>query len=156
MSVLSSLLVDLKQHAVEAVAAAGQPVSDSAIVNGAVPWDNRCPGWLFVRNGPAVPLGGDHRCGIPLLVHSIFIGTLRCIEVLREDGSPPTTAVMTEEALEAVVDQEAIQKMLNCDFNWTPYTQNKIIVGWTPLDPSGQFMGGEWQVDVRLIPNCGC
>jgi len=103
-----------------------------------------------------VPLGGDHRCAIPLLVHSIYVGVLRCVSVIADDGTPPSTSTLTEESLSAIHDSEALLKMLNCDFNWTPYGNNKRVIGWTPMGPLGGYAGGEWQIDVRLIPACGC
>lgn len=156
MSSLTSLLEDLQACTESALAAAGQGLSESAIVNGDIPWDNRCPGWFFVRNGAAAPQGGDHRCSVPMLTHSIYIGVLRCVSVIDDNGVAPSTQTMTAEAMDAIADSEAILALLNCDFNWAPYGGNRKIIGWTPLGPSGGYAGGEWQVDVRLIPPCGC
>jgi hypothetical protein len=156
VSILSSLLGDLKANAVEALQAAGQSVEDSVIVNGDIAWDDRCGGYVYVRYAGASPLGGDHRCAVPLLVHSIYVGVLRCVSTVDDEGVAPATDVLTEEALEAVVDSEALFQMLNCDFNWRPYGDAKRIIGWVPLGPEGGYGGGEWQVDVRIPPPCGC
>lgn len=156
MSDLSALLDDLLAAASTALIDAGQSAAHEVIVLGDVAWDDRCGGYLYVRLAGSVPLGGNHRCAVPLVSHTIYVGVLRCVEVVSDDGTPPSTQTITNEAMIGIADQGALRKMLTCDFDWAPYGNDKKFIGWSPLGPDGGYAGGEWQIEVRLIPDCGC
>ena len=152
MSKLSSLLIELQSAAEMELKAAGQEVAAKVIVNGDIAWDDRCGGYLYVRNAGAVGLGGDATCITPFIAYTIYVGLLRCVTVFSgEEGEPPSTDVLTEEALEVIADSEAIYRAITCDIDWSAYDKNKRIVGWTALTPDGGFAGGEWQIEVRFI-----
>lgn len=156
MSKLTALMADLRAHGVEALAGIDQPVATSLIVNGDIAWDDRCGAYLYVRNGGAVPLGRTHRCSASLVAWDIYIGVLRCVTVFGEGDSIPSVDTLSEEALTVMLDGEALLKMLNCDFDWTPYENNKIIQEYTLFTPNGGMAGGEWHIEVRFTAPCGC
>ena len=157
MSTLTALLADLLVHAEEALNEAGQPVGASVIVNGDVAWDEYCDGLLYVRFTGATPVGGSPRCPLPFLDYQIFVGVLRCATPFAdEEGNPPPTSVLTEEALGVVRDGEAIQKGITCDLDWRPYGDQRSFPGWTTFTPQGGMAGGEWEINVRIVPGCGC
>jgi hypothetical protein len=151
MSKLTALLVDLQAAASAQLSAAGQPAQHKVIINGNLAWDFLCGGYLYVRYASASGVGGNGTCAVPFVDHSIYVGVLRCIETVDDAGNAPSTETMTEEALTAVLDSEAVYRAITCDIDWSAYDKQRTIVGWTALDGAGGMMGGEWQIMVRFL-----
>lgn len=151
ISVMQSLLDCAEQKMAEA----GRPAFGRVFLNpgNEAPWDDCCSGQLWVRAGtmfPVNPVQGN--CGVTDFTTSLYLGSLRCAHTVDDNGTAPTAAEMTGDATAEVDEAEILLDAIRCCFN----NLGKKIVVWTPLGVEGGCVGGEWQVDVRVLLECQC
>lgn len=115
-----------------------------------VAWDNTC-GQAYVRVIRIEPKETRGNCGLELLRVRIAFGVLRCVAVLADDGTPPTSEAMTADTEKIMKDADAVMNAFLQ--NSMPKVQRKELVEWLPQGPRGGVAGGEW---ISLLTFLGC
>lgn len=131
-----------------------------------VAWDNCCEGeqgggQMWTRLVSIVPLPQTSQpCDISNLQVRAALGTVRCMAGIKDDGSFPTAAEMTSDALVTGQDQDI---MLRAIRDWqgpqSPRTVNlkslRVEQG-VPLGPTGYCGGFEWTLAFQVALRAGC
>lgn len=120
-----------------------------------VAWDQcDCGGMMWVRAAPVTPADSvQGNCGPVVLQASLFLGVIRCVHGLTDQGFP-TGDEMTADALKMIDDMEILLDAIRCCFKKD--RAGVSIRSWQPLGNEGTCGGGEWQADVVYPAGCGC
>ena len=126
----------------------------SFITTGLSPaWDACCEGQAWVRVESLDPAGTrpvkmGMKNGDPCVRTwraTVGIGVLRCAAPLRDDGSMPSDDQITADALQALTDQEALQRAVECCLTTAGTRVSSVVLTrWNALGPDGGCVGGEW------------
>lgn len=161
--VLGPTLETILQCAADALAECGRLPGLVHLAPGAVvSFDNCCEpgGQLWVRlieiypsGRPFPALDSAQQCGITELAMRVGVGVIRCAHTLDADGTFPTAAELTSDALNMTADASILLDALLCCV--PDQVQISKIDRWTPLGPDGGCVGGEWSFFVG-VPICPC
>lgn len=132
------------------------PLPGRAFLNpgGPVPWDSCCEGQVWVRIISITPVlprnAGPASSSCPVGWRLVLgVGALRCVEVVRDDGTPPTAREVTDDAQQMMEDAANLLNALTC-------SDLDLALGqWGPVGADGGCAGGEVQVTSTLM-FCGC
>lgn len=86
---------------------------------------------------------GDDNCAAPL-AYGVEVGIIHCIPGVGNRGQAPTAATLEEITVQILQDMEDIKEALRCCLpGWL------LILGtWTPIGPTGNVVGGTWQMQI--------
>ena len=86
-------------------------------------------------------------CGPNAWDVSIGVGAIRCVAVMDDQGSPPSSEVVTENGHEMTRDMLELLVAIQCCALPVPLR----IGSWAPQGPMGGYAGGEWTVSLTLL-----
>ncbi|MFN2347639.1 MAG: hypothetical protein ABR616_18250 [Dermatophilaceae bacterium] len=132
-------------------------------------WDTCCEcrtgregqAWVAVSNVyPVDPFpsedAGAQRCSPHEYAADIVVGILRCAHTVDDQGTAPTAAQVTADAVKVARDRALVRDALLCGYLSPDDDPGTFRLGrWTPLGPQGACVGGEWRATVAL-PSCPC
>lgn len=159
-------MLDLLECVCDAIAVLGQgPVCHCMIHAGErVSWDycGECdsgfcgmsyirPGNAFVASTFPTPDGSSRLgCAGPL-AYELEVGILRCFPAFdAEDGEPNSPELVAEASLLLMEDHLAIRTAIECCES--PHLKTKTLLEWQPVGPSGNCVGGYWNMLVDPAP----
>lgn len=96
--------------------------------------------------------------GVETYAVVLEMGVFRCAATMTEDGSPPSAAELTADAVAALRDAQIMRRAARCCFGLDPGGDEDelVLVGaWRPVGPAGGCHGGIVTV-TTLVYDCGC
>jgi hypothetical protein len=134
-------------------------------------WDDCCEGQLYVRVMELYPTGGQNSpfpqidasqrgaasalCKIHMMAVHVGVGILRCAATVDDDGTAPTPARVTNDAVLMYEDSATLLNALVCDVPSVKGILSMKLDRWTPLGVEGGCAGGEWGAYFAVDP-CLC
>jgi hypothetical protein len=129
-----------------------------------VAFDDCCDGQVWTRLVALEPqqaskLGatvGQGPCG-QLWAVTVGVGVLRCAAGMTDQGTPPTAAAMTADAVQMAADLNALADAIYCCLaEQLPAVSRQFRLSrWDPIGPDGGCVGGEW-ITQMVLQNIGC
>jgi len=118
-----------------------------------VAWDACCDGQLSGRIVSINPHVGTQArssspCGVLYWDVLLAVGILRCVDVVDDQGTAPSTLELDRDGQQMLWDAQALQQVILC------HDKVKQINAWVPQGPQGGCAGGEWTflVTVGVCP----
>lgn len=116
--------------------------------------------WVQIASlGPTQAFPATFQAGMRTLpqefVLEMNIGILRCAAVLDDQGRPPSSNRLTQDALKVQRDRAIVAEAIRCCFLEDADPGTFTVGSWTPLGPQGGCVGG--QTNIRIAaPACRC
>lgn len=173
---LAALLLECARERL-AETEAGAP-DNACVITGALAWDCSCSDLTVAITAtypsaqfptPAANTAsqfGAGRCGQPLIVVNMTVTMLRCVTGADENGTMPSCAALTADALIAVEDAAAVRDGVLCclgDLLRTkdPDTNAPLLTGFvvgaqTMVGPAGSCAGSAMDVQLGILNRCAC
>ncbi len=119
-------------------------------------WDACCEGQAWVRLGsqeavkaPKMGMRPTVPCAQTWLV-TLGVGVLRCAAQMNDRGDPPSAEDVTADAVQTVLDKDAILRAVQCCLPTTEGVSSFALTRWDALGPDGGCVGGEWTLAMTV------
>lgn len=109
--------------------------------------------WVRLVNGfdstsPPLQSATSSRCG-GQTVFTLEVGVARCAPAPDQKGNPPSVEDLWEATRLQMADMAAAKRAITCCFTAATDEDYAVMLGaYSPLPPSGDCVGGSWQVTL--------